>query len=49
MLTDTESADVQKCFCEMRPFEEKGTMDIKKGRILFERVNTIHRFIYELK
>ena len=26
----TESADVQKCFCEMRPFEEKGTMDIKK-------------------
>ena len=33
MLTDTESADVQKCFCEMRPFEEKGTMDIKKGSI----------------
>ena len=35
MLTDTESADVQKCFCEMRPFEEKGTMDIKKRQNTF--------------
>ena len=25
----TESADVQKFFCEMRPFVEKGTMDFK--------------------